>query len=145
MDSQFGKSNGVSPQNPVRGVSLTDDTLSFLLALPPPEATMRAMTSEQKTRLAQGLIFGYFFQLLGDFMKEVSSKPAAPYYGGAICEIMGYVIFAWGCTHLVAAKRLPKWTNLLGFLSVIGLAILIVWPSRASAPADAPSPSTPST
>lgn len=106
---------------------------------------MRGMTSEQKTGLAQGLIFGYFFQLLGDFMKEVSSKPEAPYYGGAICEIMGYVIFAWGCTHLVAAKRLPKWANLLGFLSVIGLAILMVWPSRTSVAQGESSPSTPST
>ncbi len=93
------------------------------------------MTAEQKTGLAQGIAFGMFFQLLGNFIKDVTAKPQAPYYGGAIAEIMGYVIFAWGCTHLVAAKRLPKWTALIGFLSVIGLAILLVLPSRAPAAA----------
>ncbi len=105
------------------------------------------MTPEQKTGLSQGLAFGLFFQFLGDFIKEVSRKPDAPYYGGAIAEIMGYVIFAWGCTHLVAAKRLPKWTSLLGFLSVIGLAVLVLLPSRApknqvdaGTEPDAPSP-----
>lgn len=87
------------------------------------------MTAEQKTGLAQGLAFGLFFQVLGNFIKDVTFKPQAPYYGGAVAEIMGYVIFAWGCTHLVAAKKLPKWTSLLGFLSVIGLAILLVLPS----------------
>jgi hypothetical protein len=100
------------------------------------------MTPEQKTGLAQGLAFGLFFQFLGDFIKEVSRKPDAPYYGGAVAEIMGYVIFAWGCTHLVTAKRLPKWTSLLGFLSVIGLAILLVLPDRSpkAGTSDAPSP-----
>ena len=92
------------------------------------------MTPEQKTGFLQGLAFGLFFQVLGDFIKEVSRKPdlQLPYYGGQVAEIMGYVIFAWGCTHLVAAKRLPKWTALLGFLSVIGLAILLVLPDRSA-------------
>jgi hypothetical protein len=100
-----------------------------------------AMTPEQKTGLAQGLTFGLFFQFLGDFIKEVSRKPDLPYYGGAVAEIMGYVIFAWGCTHLVAGKRLPKWASLLGFLSVIGLAILVVLPDRSkTGTSDAPSP-----
>ena len=106
------------------------------------------MTPEQKTGLSQGLAFGLFFQILGDFIKEVTRKPDLPYYGGQIAEIMGYVIFAWGCTHLVAAKRLPKWTALLGFLSVIGLAILVLLPNRAQKDlatdtkpeSDAPSP-----
>ena len=102
------------------------------------------MTPEQKTGFAQGLAFGLFFQVLGDFMKDVARKPELPYYGGQVAEIMGYVIFAWGCTHLVAAKRLPKWTSLLGFLSVIGLAILLVLPDRSAktgtSTTDAPAP-----
>jgi hypothetical protein len=91
------------------------------------------MTPEQKTGFAQGLA-----------LKDVARKPELPYYGGQIAEIMGYVIFAWGCTHLVAAKRLPKWTSLLGFLSVIGLAILLVLPDRSAktgtSATDAPAP-----
>jgi hypothetical protein len=45
--------------------------------------------------------------------------------------IMGCVIFAWGCTHLVAAKRMRKEWSALGMLSVVGLAILWWIPSKA--------------
>ena len=43
--------------------------------------------------------------------------------------IMGLVIFAWGCSHLVAAKRLRKELTAFGLLSVIGLAVLWWWPA----------------
>jgi hypothetical protein len=86
------------------------------------------MTPDQRTKLTQGIVFGVFFQCLGYFIKEVTSKPNPTYVGGVIAMIMGFIIFAWGCSHLVAAKQLPKWANVLGLLSLAGLAIIWWWP-----------------
>jgi hypothetical protein len=44
--------------------------------------------------------------------------------------VMGFLIFAWGCSHLVAAKRLPKWAYAVGLLSLVGLAALWWWPAK---------------
>jgi fucose permease len=96
------------------------------------------MTADQRTKLSQGIAFGIFFQYLGYFIKDVSTKHTPPYFGGVIGMVMGFVIFAWGCSHLVAAKRLPKWANGLGLLSLVGLAVLWWWPSGNQ---DAPSQS----
>jgi fucose permease len=88
------------------------------------------MTPDQRTKLTQGIVFGVFFQYLGYFIRDVSTKNTPPYFGGVTCMIMGFIIFAWGCSHLVAAKRLPKWANVLGLLSLIGLAMLWWWPAN---------------
>ena len=94
------------------------------------------MTPDQRTKFSQGIAFGIFFQYLGYFIKDVSMKHTPPYVGGVIGMVMGFVIFAWGCSHLVAARRLPKWANVLGLLSLAGLAVLWWWPSKTQ---DAPS------
>jgi cyanate permease len=88
------------------------------------------MTPDQRTKLTQGIVFGVFFQYLGYFIKDAATKHTPPYVGGYAGMIMGFIIFAWGCSHLVAAKRLPKWANAIGFLSVVGLAILWWWPAN---------------
>jgi fucose permease len=85
------------------------------------------MTPDQRLKLTQGIAFGVFFQYLGYFIKDVSVKHAPTYFGGIVCMVMGFIIFAWGCSHLVAAKRLPKWANLIGLLSLVGLVILWRW------------------
>lgn len=89
------------------------------------------MTPEQRTRFTQGIVFGVFFQYLGYFIKDVATKGTAPYIGGIAGMVMGLVIFAWGCTHLVAARHLPRWANALGLLSLLGLAMLWWWPVKA--------------
>lgn len=93
------------------------------------------MNPDQRTKLTQGIVFGVFFQYLGYFIKDVAAKHSAPYFGGMIGMIMGFIIFAWGCSHLVAAKRLPKWANAFGLFSLVGLAVLWWWPVKAQ---DAP-------
>ncbi len=91
------------------------------------------MTPEQRKKLTQGIVFGVFFQYLGYFMKDVSAKPSPQYFGGMAGMVMGFIIFAWGCSHLVAAKCLPKWANAVGLLSLVGLAILWWWPVKSDA------------
>jgi fucose permease len=93
------------------------------------------MSPDQRTKLIQGIVFGVFFQYLGYFIKDLATKRTPPYFGGYIGIVMGVIIFAWGCSHLVAAKRLPTWTNAIGFLSVLGLAILWFWPPGTQEPA----------
>ncbi len=88
------------------------------------------MTPDQRTKLSQGIAFGVFFQYLGYFIKDVATKRTPPYVGGVIGIVMGIIIFAWGCSHLVAAKRLPKWANFIGLFSLVGLAILWWWPAK---------------
>lgn len=88
------------------------------------------MTLDQRKKLTQGIVFGVFFQCLGYFMKDVATKFSPPYFGGMVGMVMGFVIFAWGCSHLVRAKRLPAWANALGLLSLVGLAILWRWPVK---------------
>lgn len=91
------------------------------------------MTPDQRTKLTQGIVFGVFFQCLGYFIKDVATKNTPPYFGGVIGMVMGFIIFAWGCAHLVAAKKLPKWANALGLLSLVGLAVLWWWPVKSQA------------
>ena len=94
------------------------------------------MTPDQRTKFSQGIAFGVFFQYLGYFIRDVTMKNTPPYVGGVIGMVMGFIIFAWGCSHLVAARRLPKWMNVFGLLSLVGLAVLWWWPAKAH---DAPS------
>lgn len=89
------------------------------------------MTPDQRKKLTQGIVFGAFFQYLGYFMKDVSTKPSPQYFGGMVGMVMGFIIFAWGCSHLVAAKRLPKGAYAVGLLSLVGLAILWWWPAKS--------------
>ena len=93
------------------------------------------MTPEQRTKFFQGIVFGVFFQYLGYFIRDVAAKYTPPYYGGIIGVIMGFIIFAWGCSHLVKAKELPKWAYAICFLSVVGLAILWFLPAGTQQPA----------
>lgn len=90
------------------------------------------MTPDQRTRFTQGIVFGVFFQYLGFFIKDASTRNTPPYFGGYVAIIMGVIIFAWGCTHLVAAKRLPPSARYLGLLSLVGLGILWLWPAKDS-------------
>lgn len=89
------------------------------------------MTPDQRTKFSQGIAFGVFFQYVGYFIKDVAVKHTPAYFGGAIGMAMGLIIFAWGCSALVAARRLPKWASILGLLSLIGLAILWWWPVKS--------------
>src|SRR3954463_14738107 len=86
------------------------------------------MTPGQRMKISQGVAFGVFFQYLGYFIKDVAMKHTPPYYGGVIGMVMGFIIFAWGCSHLVSAKGLPKWANVFGLFSLVGLAVLWWWP-----------------
>jgi hypothetical protein len=88
------------------------------------------MTPDQRTKISQGIAFGVFFQYLGYFIRDVSTKHTPSYYGGLIGMVMGFLIFAWGCSHLVDAKQLPKWANVFGLFSLVGLAVLWCWPMK---------------
>jgi hypothetical protein len=54
------------------------------------------MTSEQKSKLAQGLVFGLLFLYLGYFMKGCAGEYDSVKYGGKFGMIMGGVIIVWG-------------------------------------------------
>jgi hypothetical protein len=89
------------------------------------------MNPDQRMKFSQGIAFGVFFQYLGHFIQDVSTRHTPPYVGGVIGMIMGFIIFAWGCSHLVSAKGLPKWANVFGLFSLVGLAVLWWWPVNA--------------
>ena len=91
------------------------------------------MNKEQKSRLLQGIVFGLFFQILGYKMRGWTLGAYSVRIGGTIAMIMGFVVFAWGCWHLVEAKKLRKECGALGLLSLVGLAILWWWPAKEDA------------
>ena len=94
------------------------------------------MSTDQKNKLLQGVVFGFFFQFIGYKMRGWTLGAYSVKISGTIAIVLGCVIFAWGCTHLVAAKKLRKEWSALGLFSVIGLAVLWWMPVRKSAPQD---------
>ncbi len=94
---------------------------------------MTMMNADQKLGLLQGATYGLFFQILGYLFKEYFEKKGPVYWGGYASIIMGLIIFAWGCSHVVNAKRLPKWATALGLVSVPGLLTLWFWPAQRGA------------
>jgi fucose permease len=88
------------------------------------------MSTDQKNKLLQGVVFGLFFQFIGWKMREWTLGANSVKVSGTIAIVMGCVIFAWGCSHLVAAKNLRREWSALGMLSVVGLAILWWMPAR---------------
>ena len=83
------------------------------------------MTPVQRTRLAQGIVFGLFFYFLGSFIKDVVVRYTPAYYGGWAGIVMGFIIFSWGWSHLLRADNLPKWGRPVG--AVAFLLIFIWW------------------
>lgn len=94
---------------------------------------VRQMNTDQKNKLLQGTVFGLFFQFIGYKMRGWTFGANSVKVSGTIAMVMGCIIFAWGCSHLVAARKLRKEWSVLGLLSVVGLAILWWWPEKKSA------------
>ena len=88
------------------------------------------MTKDQRDKLLQGVLFGLFFQFIGYKMRVWTFGAYSVRVGGTFALVAGCVIFAWGCSHLVEAKKLRKAWSALGLLSLIGLAILWWWPEK---------------
>lgn len=63
------------------------------------------MTSEQKSRLAQGIVFGLFFLWLGDFMKECRSSHDAVKLAGKFVRVMGVLMMVWGAGQCFLKPR----------------------------------------
>lgn len=81
------------------------------------------MTSDQRKKLAQGLTFGLFFFLVGNFMKFTVQKHSVSYHGGDVAIFMGFVIFAWGWLQLAMAQALPRWVRPVALASFVGIGI----------------------
>jgi fucose permease len=94
------------------------------------------VNTDQKNKLLQGVIFGLFFQFIGYKMRDWTFGAQSVRVSGTITIVMGCIIFAWGCSHLVAARKLRKEWSALGLLSVIGLAILWWWPDKRTTAQD---------
>lgn len=63
------------------------------------------MTSEQKSKLAQGLFFGLLFLFLGDFIKGCANDYEAVRLSGKFTKFMGGVIIAWGLWQCFAKPK----------------------------------------
>jgi fucose permease len=88
------------------------------------------VNADQKNKLQQGVVFGLFFQFIGYKMRGWNLGAQSVAISGTVAMVLGCVIFMWGCSHLVAAKRLRKEWSALGLFSVIGLAVLWWWPEK---------------
>ena len=67
---------------------------------------VQRMTAGQKSKLAQGLVFGLFFLYIGYFMKGCAGAYVAVKNGGRFGMIMGGVIIAWGVWQCFCSR--PK-------------------------------------
>lgn len=53
-----------------------------------------------------------------------------PYGTGLLVKIAGTALIIWGCSAYAKGKGHSGWAGLLGFLSVLGLIILIFLPDK---------------
>lgn len=63
------------------------------------------MTAGQRSRFAQGLVFGLFFLYLGYFMKGCAGNYDAVKNGGKAGMILGGLMVAWGVWQLLSRPK----------------------------------------
>ena len=63
------------------------------------------MTAEQKSKLAQGLFYGVFFILLGDFITWAVPEVRSVKQGGKAAMILGGVMVLWGLAQLLPRRK----------------------------------------
>lgn len=85
------------------------------------------MRSEYKTKTNIGVGIGILFQVAGRVLISVDSE-LAPL--AMIFILLGAIFFIWGCMNYAKGKGHSKWMGLLGFLSCLGLLILIALPDH---------------
>jgi hypothetical protein len=85
------------------------------------------MLQDKKTKTNIGVGLGILIQLLHFVL--VLEGYVSPTLGLMI-EIVGLVIFTWGCMNYAEVKGYSKWLGLVGLLSCIGLLVLVFVPDR---------------
>jgi hypothetical protein len=90
------------------------------------------MLAEQQKRSNIGVGFGLLLEVGGRFLMATGAKShdLAVGLGGIVITIAGVVLFIWGCFEYAKGKGQSPWLGLLGFLSCIGLIILICLPDN---------------
>ena len=82
------------------------------------------MLEEYKTKTNIGVGLGIVCQLIGRSLSDTS--PGL----GSIVMLAGTALFIYGCFSYATAKGHPSWYGLLGFLSIIGLIVLVILPDN---------------
>ena len=85
------------------------------------------MLPEKKTNTNIGIGLGILLQIAGRGLAYANEAAAIP---AMILTLLGAVFFIWGCMNYAEGKGHSKWLGLLGFLSCIGLIILIILPDH---------------
>lgn len=85
------------------------------------------MLPEKKTKTNIGVGIGIILQIAGRSLTTTSNEGAIL---ALILVVVGAVFFIWGCMNYAEGKGHSKWLGLLGFLSCIGLLILVLMPDR---------------
>lgn len=89
--------------------------------------TNTTMLPDKKTNTNIGIAIGIILQIAGRVIAATNET------GGGfalILMLLGTVFFIWGCMNYAAGKGHSKWFGLLGFLSCIGLIILVFMPDH---------------
>ena len=84
------------------------------------------MLPKYKSRTNIGIGLGFVLQLLPRLM-------GFPPVLAGLCAIAGTILFIWGCCSYAIAKGHSWAWGLLGFLSLLGLIILLFLPDRNKA------------
>ncbi len=88
------------------------------------------MLAEYKTKTNIGIGVGILLQILGAVLSGVESIAII----GLLMQVVGFIMFIWGCSCYAVGKGYSQFLGILGLLSCLGLVILVVLPDKHKSP-----------
>ena len=85
------------------------------------------MLAEYKTKTNIGVGSGIVLQIVG---RSLQGQGESTMLLGFLLILVGFGAFIWGCASYAQGKGHSQWFGALGFLSIIGLIVLVVMPDK---------------
>lgn len=85
------------------------------------------MIAEYKTKTNIGVGIGFLLQIFGRSLASIGGTGGGV---GVLIQLFSAILFIWGCCMYAKGKGYhPAW-GLLGFLSIIGLIVLVCFKDK---------------
>lgn len=85
------------------------------------------MLEEYKKKTNIGVGAGIVLQLVG---RSLQNQGESMVLIGYLLILAGFIAFIWGCASYAQGKGYSHWFGALGFLSILGLIVLVLMPDK---------------